>query len=698
MKLKKMTAVFTAAAIAFLPAGQVFAEVPQEISQEQMQYVLVAENETVYEEVAQEISDSITVETPVLSENNIMVAELDEKEAKELEENDGIIIEEDFILTASTAEDGNAARMSKEEVKRLKEKWEAEEEEARKAAQEAEPEYEWNIQAVDAEEAAEQESVGKERAKVAVLDSGVDYVSGINLTGYANLVEEEDYLSEMFQDLTGHGTGIAGIISGNGESGVYGVNPNAELYSVRVLDKDNKAPLSRIIRGIYWCIENGMNIINMSFGTPNYSKALESAVKDAYEAGILMVAAAGNDGGDVEYPAAFDEVMAVAATDTKAQLSEFSNTGDELEIAAPGEKICTTGYFGGCVVTHGTSIAVPHVTGAASLLWEKDLGKSNTFIRRLLEQSAKDIKGTDECGLLDVAYALESYDSFAADYQEDGQISDGTVPENPEEPEQFEYVDEDESYVEGRWGGHAAILDFGFQDTGISFNSYQIQWLKDGIIYPDQQWRADKGEKLPKHQPWHGIWMYKSKYGYRVNEFINYAAVVELVTSIALKAGDTSSFTDYKAIPGIDEQLFKNLRATIRNWYTSASGWSAENRKFFLYGCGLHVLTDLFSHSSATEKNEIIKHSETGNGADTIGYYPGRYQAAQKAVSKALRSLHSGAYSDGYEILYGLKYTYRSSNSVYHLIDLKKNVNANGYDDMYVDLVNLVNVNNANVK
>lgn len=238
---------------------------------------------------------------------------------------------------------------------------------------------------------------------MAVLDSGVDYVSGVDLTGYANLVEEEGYVPEMFQDLTGHGTGIAGIISGNGESGIYGINPNAKLYSVRVLDKDNKAPLSRIIRGIYWCIENDMNIINMSFGTPIYSKALESAVKDAYEAGILMIAAAGNNGGDVEYPAAFDEVMAVAATDTKAQISEFSNTGDELEIAAPGEKICTTGYFGGCVVTHGTSIAVPHVTGAASLLWEKDLGKSNTFIRRLLEQSAKDIEGTDECGLLDVA-------------------------------------------------------------------------------------------------------------------------------------------------------------------------------------------------------------------------------------------------------------------------------------------------------
>lgn len=541
---------------------------------------------------------------------------------------------------------------------------------------------------------------------MAVLDSGVDYVSGVDLTGYANLVEEEGYVPEMFQDLTGHGTGIAGIISGNGESGIYGINPNAKLYSVRVLDKDNKAPLSRIIRGIYWCIENDMNIINMSFGTPIYSKALESAVKDAYEAGILMIAAAGNNGGDVEYPAAFDEVMAVAATDTKAQISEFSNTGDELEIAAPGEKICTTGYFGGCVVTHGTSIAVPHVTGAASLLWEKDLGKSNTFIRRLLEQSAKDIEGTDECGLLDVAYALESYDSFAESFQEGDQISDGALWENPGEPEQFEYVDEDENYVEGRWGqgDHSIALDKGYQDSGISFNSYQIQWLKEGIVYPDNWWRPDKGDTKPKHQPWHGYWMYKSKYGYRVNKFINYAAVVEMVTSIALDAGDVSNYTNYKDIDGIDERLFEDLRDTIKDWYSNGTGsgswqWTADNRKFYLYGCGLHVLTDIFSHSSATYKNTRITHTQNeSTSADRVEYYPGRYNAAKKAVTKALRSLHNGVWTDGYEILYGLKNTYRSTNSTYHLIDLKKNITANGYGDDYVDLVNLVNVNHADLK
>ena len=102
--------------------------------------------------------------------------------------------------------------------------------------------------------------------------------------------------------VSGHGTGIASIIAGNGEGGVYGVNPNAELYSVKVLDEHNQAPLSRIIQGIYWCIDHHMNIINMSFGTNVYSAALEQAVKDADNAGILMIGAAGNNSGAVEYP------------------------------------------------------------------------------------------------------------------------------------------------------------------------------------------------------------------------------------------------------------------------------------------------------------------------------------------------------------------------------------------------------------
>lgn len=256
--------------------------------------------------------------------------------------------------------------LSRDEVTALKMKMREERNEI-KNRENVEPEdYEWNMKAVDANEAETDSPV---KIKVAVLDSGVDTVLGIKLAGSVNLVPEEANMSPMFLDMSGHGTGVASIIAGTAQNKVQGVNPNAELYSVKVLDSMNKAPVSRIIEGIYWCIDNGMQIINMSFGTSRYSEALHNAVREAYEAGILMVGASGNHAEGVEYPAAFPEVMAVAATGTDAQITEFSNTGDELEIAAPGENVKVISFFGGNMVTAGTSISAPHVTGAASLLW-----------------------------------------------------------------------------------------------------------------------------------------------------------------------------------------------------------------------------------------------------------------------------------------------------------------------------------------
>ena len=104
MKHKKIVGLLTAAIVAFLPTGQVFADMPQETPAEEQQYIMVADNEAAYEEAVEEIGDNITVETPVLSENNVIVAELDEKEVKEFEQNDNILIEEDFVLTANALE------------------------------------------------------------------------------------------------------------------------------------------------------------------------------------------------------------------------------------------------------------------------------------------------------------------------------------------------------------------------------------------------------------------------------------------------------------------------------------------------------------------------------------------------------------------------------------------------------------------
>ena len=191
----------------------------------------------------------------------------------------------------------------------------------------------------------------------------------------------------------------------------------------------------------------------MSFGTSSYSNAMKKAVEDAYDAGILMVGASGNNADKVEYPAAFKEVMAVAATNPEAEISSFSNTGKELDIAAPGEKIQTASFFGGAVVTHGTSIAVPHVVGIASLLWEKDLSKSHEFIRQLLDTTSKNISNSDECGLIDADYAMSMYDTFVESFNNSNIEGENIIPGNPDNPDTFEEINDDEKYVEGRWDG-----------------------------------------------------------------------------------------------------------------------------------------------------------------------------------------------------------------------------------------------------
>lgn len=521
--------------------------------------------------------------------------------------------------------------------------------------------------------------------KVAVLDSGVDFVEGIELAGWENFVEEEEDISLIFQDLTGHGTGIASIIAGNEEGGIQGVNPNAELYSVKVLDGENRAPLSRVIQGIYWCMENDMDIINMSFGTASYSKAFEQAVEDAYEAGLLMVAAAGNEAGSVEYPAAFDEVMAVAATAPDGRISDFSNTGEELDIAAPGEKIRVAGFFNGHVVTHGTSIAAPHVAGVASLLWEKDLTKSNEFIRQLIHYSAKEIEGTEACGLLDAEYALSIYDSFEEAFQEGEAALEEALPENTQEPESFEHVEEDEAYVEGRWGGenHKNAVDKG----NPGFSSDVIKIIKKGAVYPDTAasgWQG--GQDFPR---WHGKWLTYKKAD------LNYVSCYELITRIALKSGDVSSFNSFGK--GLVSEVFGAVKRDIKNINYSASQAlgglpnTAENRKYFIWGCALHTITDALAHSTTKPDGTLIGHGlKNGTEPDNEYYYPTRYKVAVKIAQYSLENLKKGTPGSGQDVVKALNSEY-SANATFKMIRVKRYVNENGYSAPILDRVTIAN-------
>ncbi|NBI87621.1 hypothetical protein D3Z47_16010 [Lachnospiraceae bacterium] len=656
------------------------------------QYIIIADTNDAYDEISKNIDNSVVVDNPGLLNNNVIVAELTEKEVVTLE-NDNILVEEDIILTASTegtdsytgVYDTRDIWQEKEDIKRRRQ--EMLDQVKDESSMETESEYKWNLKAINADK-INLELLSNQKIKVAVLDSGVDIVEGINLAGNVNFVDEDEEISPIFCDLTGHGTAIAGIISGNGETGVYGVAPNAELYSVKVLDSENTAPLSRIIEGIYWCIENKINIINMSFGTSIYSKALEHAIEDAYMANILMVGAAGNGGGSVEYPAAFDEVMAVASVNPAAEISDFCNTGKELDVAAPGEKIHTASFFDGSIVTHGTSVAVPHVAGAAALLWGKDTTKSNEFIRQLINYSAKDIDGMDECGLLDVDYAMKSYDVFADNFNGESLEQGSFISENTTEPEDFTYVEEDDAYVEGRWSGGKHIEAINSNRAGLSVEA--IELVKKGAVYPDQ---SDTGWNKSEKNPWfHGRWAK----GDNTTE-VNYAAAFEMVTEVAVQGMSLLSDSSYthNNIMGMDSATFKAIKDLIKplngKYDTILAPYAntKANRKYFLYGCGLHLMTDLFAHSTTNLSGNYLGHNYFyDDRTDDFEFHPKRYKVAVRGVQYGIQNLLNEEFSDGEVIFKAVKDLFTETTE-YKVINLKKYVNANGYSGSALSLANI---------
>jgi subtilisin family serine protease len=237
----------------------------------------------------------------------------------------------------------------------------------------------WGIDRVDADRVWTATSSGSKglAVKVAVIDTGIqlnhpDLVNRVK--GGLNAINHR----KSYADDNGHGTHVAGIIAANDNTtGVIGAAPLASLYAVKVLDRNGSGYLSDIIEGIDWSIVNKMQVINMSLGASMGTTVFHDAVIRARNAGITIVAASGNDGGAVLYPAAYPEVVAVAATDNANTIAYWSNHGSEVDIAAPGVSIYST-YLGSTYATlSGTSMATPHVVGTVALLLALPVGGSD---------------------------------------------------------------------------------------------------------------------------------------------------------------------------------------------------------------------------------------------------------------------------------------------------------------------------------
>lgn len=216
---------------------------------------------------------------------------------------------------------------------------------------------------------------GTQRVVIAVVDSGVNLdhpeFAGRLVSG-ANFINP----NELPYDETGHGTHVAGIIAAGIDNGVgvAGVCPNCRIMPVKVLNASNLGSWSTLAQGILYAVDQGAQIINISVGATARSDTLAAAVQYAVGRGVVVVAAAGNLNNDIPYyPAAFDGVIAVTATDAADVRWERSNFGAFVDLAAPGNLIYSTFHqmdnlFGGYTYMSGTSMAAPFVAGTAGLL------------------------------------------------------------------------------------------------------------------------------------------------------------------------------------------------------------------------------------------------------------------------------------------------------------------------------------------
>ena len=274
----------------------------------------------------------------------------------------------------------------------------------------------WGVDRVDADVAHER---GRGSGKsIAIIDSGIDSDHpDLNVTTGAafgtRCQGSGATCRRRWDDDNGHGTHCAGIARGrNNTRGVVGTSTSGPLYAVKVLDENGSGRWGAIADGINWTANNNVKVGSLSLGGSSYSFTLHWACEDAYNRGVLLVAAAGNESGSVSYPARFGSVVAVSATTQDDTLASFSNRGERIELAAPGVGISSTLPGGGYGTKSGTSMACPHVSGAASqVLAHVDSATTNGKARTRLRETAEDLGpgGKDSrfgYGLVDAAGAL----------------------------------------------------------------------------------------------------------------------------------------------------------------------------------------------------------------------------------------------------------------------------------------------------
>jgi len=233
-------------------------------------------------------------------------------------------------------------------------------------------------------------------SKIGIIDTGIDSNHPDLRGALAGAINTMDGVSS-FKDDNGHGTLVAGVIAARDNNiGVVGVAPEGMLYVARALDETGSGNLSDVIEAIEWCLDQGVDVINLSLGTSTQTASLQRAVDAASRAGVLMVAAAGNAGPEdntVVYPAAYDTVIAVGAVDQENLVPGFSSRGPEVDLVAPGVAIRSTWPRRRYREADGTSLATPFASGTVALYASLFPAYRAEALGALLERSTVELTG-----------------------------------------------------------------------------------------------------------------------------------------------------------------------------------------------------------------------------------------------------------------------------------------------------------------
>ncbi len=590
----------------------------------------------------------------------------------------------------------------------------------------------WNMEMINADADIVKNTMKNPKGaiRVALLDSGINYSDEVYVSMRKDFVTGCEEHNLMFDDISGHGTAIAEVLASNpggtpvdldeyeeedeeeytyiddgeelvetegdyagvigdenyaegtllsildsGYEWTEGVNPTVDLISAKVLDENNETTVDRVVEAIDWAMENDTNIISMSFGMKEDSAKLHKAIKKAKKAGILIVAAAGN-GDEVEYPAAYEEVMAVGSVDSMAEQADQSASGNEVDVVAPGEFIVSRGVFDSMQIFSGTSMAVPHVVGLASILWQKDTTKSPEFIRQLICATARECGEADKYGhgVIDCEQALLKYDEFAGLYVEaDTKAEVEAMADTELESQSSIDTDADVRSLYGNWlkEEHAEFVSkYAKEEEEWSDLGKFVDILKQGVVCVDFQ--TNPGCYGMRVNPWfHGYYGENGTYDGPINHGAktiqsNYFASYHYLYRLAKGMYDNKKldfvntekevFTNNKELKNSYDKIEDDITKTqigSQTWGEISAECKNElsykERSMLLFGIALHTATDVYAHSTyrrissddtkiqwgpITHKN---KDDENVPRADSKKYYEKRYKNA-KRVAKAIMS------------------------------------------------------------